>query len=61
MPPGYPACPELLVLRGVLEVQATLLGPDLQVCQGLRWVHCVLGRPLHLAVTIEAMFVYKYN
>lgn len=57
MPPEYRACLELPVHRGDLEVQATLAGPDLQVCRGLRWVHCILGRPLYLAVTIEAMFV----
>lgn len=31
--PGYPACPELPVLRGVPEVQATQVGPGLQVYQ----------------------------
>lgn len=58
MPPEYPACLVLPVLRAVLEVQATQVGPDLQVCQGLRWVHCVLGRPLLLAVTIETMCLF---
>lgn len=60
--PGSPACLELPVLHGVLEVQATLVGPGLQVYQDLQWVHYVRGRPLFLAATIKVIiFFSKYN